>query len=149
VIYSWMATTQATSSSGKPLNFAMWLLEQLRGGNPVRIVKDQIASPTLAEDLAASIMAIAEAKAGGVLHTAGKTPLSRYDFAMRLARLLDLDSGLITPTTTSELHQVARRPMNSSLVSTRIEREVGYEMMRADRALEAFRRRAEDGAKRA
>jgi dTDP-4-dehydrorhamnose reductase len=143
VIFSWDSNPQTTSTSGKPLNFGMWLFTQLRASKAVKIVSDQVASPTLADDLAASIIAVVEAGVSGVFHTGGKTAISRYDFAVKLARKFDFDRGLITPISTPELKQVAKRPMNSSLVSKRIEREVGHAMMDVDRALEIFREQSD------
>jgi dTDP-4-dehydrorhamnose reductase len=137
VIFSWDSSA-GTTSSGKPLNFAMWLHNELKNGRPVRIVRDQVASPTLADDLARAILAVAGANVHGVFHTAGRTPLSRYDFAVKLAELFGFDTELITPIVTSELKQVAKRPMNSSLTSKRIEVEVGHRMMSIDESLGVF-----------
>ena len=139
VIYSWVATGKAsTSSSGKPLNFAAWLVSQISAGKQVSIVNDQITSPTLANDLAKAILAIVRSNKTGLFHTAGATPLSRYEFSVRVADKLGLDRSLIKPIPTSSLKQLARRPMNSSLLSNRIKKEVGYEMMKIDDALNEF-----------
>ncbi len=142
VIYSWKQSAKlytANSSSGKPLNFGAWLVSQLKGEKEVKIVTDQITSPTLADDLAGAILAIAENPlARGIFHTAGTTALSRYDFSTQLARKLGLDENLIRPIESSVLKQVAKRPINSSLLSDRIRRELGYTMMSIDQALENF-----------
>ena len=72
--------------------------------------------------------------------------MSRFDFAVRLARKFDFDEGLITPIATFELKQVAKRPMNSSLMSNRLEREVGYTMMDIDDALDTFYKQSKASA---
>ena len=139
VIYSWVANDKAsTSSSGKPLNFAAWLVSQISAGKQVNIVNDQITSPTLANDLAKAILAIVHSNKTGLFHTAGATPLSRYEFSLKVAERLGLDSSLIKPIPTSVLKQLARRPLNSSLLSDRIKKEVGYEMMKIEDALDEF-----------
>jgi dTDP-4-dehydrorhamnose reductase len=141
VIYSWVKLSKiqlSDSSSGKPLNFGAWLVSQLEAKKDVRIVTDQITSPTLADDLAGAILKIAESTATGIFHTAGATPLSRYDFSVRLAKRLDLEKNLIHPIESSQLRQLAKRPMNSSLLSERIKRELGYSMMDIDQALDMF-----------
>ena len=139
VIYSWVSPDRrGSSASGKPLNFAAWLVDQLVGQRATRIVTDQIASPTLADDLAGAILALIDAKASGVFHTAGATSLSRYEFAVRLGHRLGLDTRLVTPITTADLQQVAPRPLNSSLRSTRLRSASGYAMMPIAAALDSF-----------
>lgn len=146
VVYSWEPTIVSTSPSGKPLNFAMWLLKELKSGKSVRIVQDQVSSPTFADDLAMAILAVAGADATGVFHAAGRTPLSRYNFAKRIAEEFEIETELITPTSSSALSQSAKRPLNSSLVSDRLEGEAGYKMMEISDALEALRRQSNSGA---
>lgn len=148
VIYSWVSPSgmSQTSASGKPLNFAAWLVSQLGAKKAVEIVNDQIASPTLADDLAKAILAIAESGRSGLFHTAGATPLSRFDFSVKVARRLALDEGLVHAISSSGLKQVAERPANSSLISDKIRREVGYGMMTIDDALDLFAREAESQA---
>jgi dTDP-4-dehydrorhamnose reductase len=139
VIYSWVApSVSASSSSGKPLNFGAWLVSQLASRKQVKIVKDQITSPTLADDLAGAILAIAKSTSKGILHTAGATSVSRYEFSVKVAEKLDLDEKLIYPIFSSELKQVAKRPINSTLISNRMKKEIGYEMMPLGRALDLF-----------
>jgi dTDP-4-dehydrorhamnose reductase len=139
VIFSWMNTQTGSSSSGKPLNFGAWLVSQLVEKKEVRIVTDQVTSPTLADDLAEAILAISEdSSASGLFHTAGRTPLSRYVFSVQLADRLGLDRNLIHPIESSQLKQIAKRPANSSLLSERLKKVVGYEMMNIDQALGAF-----------
>jgi dTDP-4-dehydrorhamnose reductase len=142
VIYSWVVqegSIVARSSSGKPLNFGAWLVSQLLAGKQANIVTDQITSPTLADDLAGALLAIAENPlTRGVYHTAGATPLSRYEFCVRLAKKMSLDEQLIHPIESAQLKQIAKRPPNSSLVSERIRKDVGYRMMTLDEQLDSF-----------
>ena len=140
VIYSWVRTSQqvGASSSGKPLNFGAWLASQLLAKKEVKIVTDQITSPTLADDLAGAILALSKSSANGIFHTAGDTAMSRYDFSVRLAEKIGCDPSLIHPIKSSELKQVAKRPLNSSLISTKLARVTGYSMMEIDTALDMF-----------
>jgi dTDP-4-dehydrorhamnose reductase len=140
VIYSYVPVEQTgkTSSSGKPLNFAAWLVSQLSAGKEVKIVTDQVTSPTLADDLAGAILALLESEKAGLYHAAGATPLSRYDFSVKLAEKLNLDAGLIRKISSDQLKQVARRPLNSSLDSGKLAHDAGYEMMNVEHALDVF-----------
>jgi dTDP-4-dehydrorhamnose reductase len=141
VIYSWVPLASPTgSASGKPLNFASWFLRQLLEGKEVRIVTDQIASPTLADDLARALLALAESSVTGVFHAAGATPLSRYDFCRRLGERLGFPSEHIVPIDSAALRQAAPRPPNSSLSSEKLRRAVGYSMQEIGLALDEMQR---------
>jgi dTDP-4-dehydrorhamnose reductase len=101
-------------------------------------VDDQIGSPTLADDLASAMLALASSSASGVFHAAGSTVLSRYDFSLKMAEALGLDASLIHPVQSSQFKQAARRPANSGLISERLWVVAGHRMMEIDEALGTF-----------
>jgi dTDP-4-dehydrorhamnose reductase len=139
VIYSWLDTRQrAESSSGKGLNFGTWLVEEVARGRPVRIINDQVASPTLASDLAGAILALVGKGCKGTFHTAGSTPANRHAFSVQLVARLGLDTSLVLPVATADLAQKAVRPTTSSLTSARLTTETGYRMMDLREALNCF-----------
>ncbi|HEV2165446.1 MAG TPA: dTDP-4-dehydrorhamnose reductase [Thermoplasmata archaeon] len=141
VVFSWVPPgATGPSTSGKPLNFASWLVHEARLGHPLRIVQDQVASPTLADDLATALLDLLPSAATGTFHAAGATPISRFDFAERLLAVAHLPRGTLTPIATSDLRQVAKRPLNSSLRSDRIAREAGHRMLDLEGAIERFGR---------
>jgi len=145
VIYGYIPSAQRESSSGKPVNFATWLVQKMMSNEPVKIVNDQYSSPTLADNLAEALLELAKSDKTGVYHTAGKTRLSRYEFAVRIAQKLNFDQRLISPIATSQLKQVAKRPMDSSLKVDKIERDLGLRMLAIDEALNRLRERFVSG----
>jgi len=145
VIYGYVSSVQRESSSGKPLNFAIWLAQKLRNNEPVKIVNDQYSSPTLADNLADIVLELTESGKTGTYHTAGKTRLSRHDFAVKIAQKLNFDQKLITPTETGQLKQLAKRPMDSSLKVEKIEKDLGVRMLTIDEALDRFREQFVNG----
>lgn len=100
----------AHERASKP-NFFMWLVGELSAGRPVKIVSDQYNNPTLADNLAISVKECVEKKLEGVLNLAGRTYLSRYDFALRIARYFGYDHELIAPIDTASLKQPSPRPL--------------------------------------
>lgn len=101
-------------ASGK-VNFALWVIEKLRRGETVNVLKDQWNSPTLNTNLAEMILEIAERKLTGIYHLAGATRVSRYEFANLIAETFDLSKELIRPVTMDNLEWIAPRPRDSSL----------------------------------
>jgi dTDP-4-dehydrorhamnose reductase len=141
VIYSWLdSRDRAESSSGKGLNFGTWLAEEVASNRQVRIINDQVASPTLADDLAGAILALIEAGASGLFHAAGATPATRYEFSRSLIQRLHLNVGLVNPVATRDLNQRALRPVNSSLSSHKLESATGYKMLELTTSLDRFAR---------
>jgi dTDP-4-dehydrorhamnose reductase len=107
-------------------NFALWLIQNLEKAHPVRVVDDQYGNPTLVDDLAFGIASALELGRTGIYNIAGRDILSRYEFALQLARIFDFDAALITPIKTSQLRQPAPRPLKSGLLTLKAEVELGY-----------------------
>ena len=108
VVYGYAAHVRA--------NFVLWLVGKLRAGERVSIVDDQIGSPTLAENLAEMLLALAASDVRGIFNTAGADVLSRLDFSRQIADTFGLDASLIDPTSTAALGQAAPRPLRAGLL---------------------------------
>ena len=120
-------------------NFALWLLDKLRRDEEVRIVTDQTNSPTLNTNLADMILEIVERRLMGIYHLAGRTALSRFDFAKTLAAEFSLNTKLIKPATSREISWTARRPHNSSLNVTKATRVLESKPFKIHEALTKLR----------
>jgi dTDP-4-dehydrorhamnose reductase len=72
-------------------NFVRAILERVRAGQPLRVVDDQVGSPTYAGDLAQVLIRLGGAGVrgatppGGIYHFCGAEVLSWYQFACRIA----------------------------------------------------------------
>jgi len=115
VIYGWHTRSRFTS----------WVLKNLKNKKIVNAFIDQFNTPTLVDDLARSVFKIIENDMSGIFHASGKSCLNRFEFAQKLALKFGLDQNLIKPTKSSEISQVAPRPKNGCLNSTRFEKESG------------------------
>ncbi|MCW8824766.1 MAG: dTDP-4-dehydrorhamnose reductase, partial [Ignavibacteriaceae bacterium] len=104
-------------------DFVRWVINSLTKKERIRIVKDQINNPTFIDDLVQAINKIIEFKKTGIYNIGGKEFLSRYEFTNRIADYFKLDKNLITPITTAELNQPARRPLKSGLLILKAETE--------------------------
>lgn len=142
VVYGWTPAELAgiPSSSGKGINFALWLLKSLSSGRQVSIVTDQYATATLADSLAESLLRIAE---GGTFHIAGADCQSRYEFAAELADVFGHDADLVAPTESGKFAQKASRPARSCLDSSRARRALGVSHPRTREALGIMREQVE------
>jgi dTDP-4-dehydrorhamnose reductase len=112
---------------GGRTNFVRWLAGELRAGRQVRIVDDQVNTPTLADDLAAALLHLMRRGTEGVIHVAGPDLVTRVEWARTIAQTAGLDAGLIDVVTTTELRQEASRPLRSGLRTQRSEELAGVE----------------------
>ena len=100
---------------GRRTNFVTWLAGELRAGKRVRIVRDQFNTPTIADDLAAVLLALAARQRTGMYHAAGPDLVGRHEWALAIAQHFALDVTLIDWVTSAELAQPAPRPLRSGL----------------------------------
>ena len=124
---------------GVRLNFVTWIIEQLRAGKKIRIVDDQIGNPTLASDLAAALIKLAISSKQEVYHLSGSEIIDRYNFALLVAEVFDLNKGLIERIKTADLGQTANRPLNSGFYITKAENELQLKMANAREGIERLK----------
>jgi dTDP-4-dehydrorhamnose reductase len=129
----------ATPAAGK-VNFALWLLETLRKGERVRILTDQYNTPTLNSNLAEMTLEAAERHLTGIYHLCGASRVSRYEFATKLAEVFDLDKGLIDKALSEQFSWPAKRPMDSSLDTSKAQRNLKCKPLSIVDAFEQLKR---------
>ena len=93
-------------------NFVTEILRLARANRTLRVVEDQVGSPTWARDLADVIRDLVRLGASGIVHAAGKGACSRFDLARAIVALAGLDTEVL-PTTTASFPRPARRPVSS------------------------------------
>jgi dTDP-4-dehydrorhamnose reductase len=126
VVYGWHPqVANEIPASTKSMNFAMFVLDKLKRGERVNAVTDQYSSPTLADQLADALLRLAKMSGTGTFHTAGRSCLTRFEFARIIANEFGYSTELVQPVLTSELEQVAKRPRNCCLSVEKAERILG------------------------
>lgn len=108
-------------------NIVLWAMDELKKGNTVKIVTDQLRAPTFAMDLALGCMKILELNEKGIFNLTGPTALSMYDYVLQIAEFLKLPQHLVTPIDTNALNQKALRPKNSGLNLTKSRELLNYQ----------------------
>ena len=95
-------------------NFVRTMLKLGKEKQEVRVVDDQIGSPTYSADLARAICDLIETEKSGIYHTANEGYMSWAEFA----RMIMAEAGLscrVIPVPSAEYPVPARRPLNSRL----------------------------------
>jgi dTDP-4-dehydrorhamnose reductase len=108
-------------------NFPETMLRLAGSGHPIRVLEDNVASPTYAPYLAARTADMVERKLTGVFHVGGGTAISWFDYARLIFEVAGLKPEL-RATTEREYRTPARRPKFSALSNSKMERS-GIEPM--------------------
>jgi dTDP-4-dehydrorhamnose reductase len=96
------------------VNFPVKILEAARKNPQLKVVTDEIGSPTYTIDLATGILGLVDASACGLFHLAGTGSCSRFELASEVLKLAGVSTP-IEPVTSDAFPMKAARPLNSVL----------------------------------
>lgn len=101
-------------ASGKGGNFVETMLRLGKERDELRVVNDQIFSPTYTKDLARKIAHLIDTEYYGIFYVTNKGACSWYEFAVEILRLAGMQTRVI-PITSDQYPQKAKRPRFSVL----------------------------------
>lgn len=139
---------------GPGRNFVQTILRQAslrRSGEvtgPLRVVDDQVGSPTYADDLAEGILGLLDRGAAGIYHLSNSPnsqPASWWDFAREILDQTQHADLAIERVKTADLDTPARRPANSLLDCSRAA-ALGVSLRPWKQALRAYLESRDDPA---
>lgn len=105
---------------GSGQNFVQTILRLARSQPTIRVVDDQIGTPTSTVDLARAILALAPTSLYGTYHMSSQGQCSWFEFAQTIVTLTGL-STTVEPIHTSEFPRPAPRPTYSVLQNYMLE----------------------------
>ena len=109
-------------------NFVKKLISLAEQGKPLRVVDDQIGSPTSTRQVSAVICRLIKKMPTGIFHLAAAGYVSRFEMAKFIFDKLAIDVDL-TSCKTSDFPSAAQRPLNSmfdcSKISSLLEDPIG------------------------
>ncbi|HWR58352.1 MAG TPA: dTDP-4-dehydrorhamnose reductase [Thermodesulfovibrionales bacterium] len=120
-------------------NFVATILRLAKEQSEIRVVSDQMGSPTHTVSLSSAIERIIATGAYGIYHFTDETGggISWYDFAKEIVRVSGLKTRVI-PITTAEFPRPARRPANSVLDTSVFSLVTGHEIKDWKEALREY-----------
>jgi len=96
-------------------NFVSTIVELAKQERPLRVVEDQVGSPTYTQDLSLAIKEIITLPIRGIIHITNQGSCSRYEMASEILRQLSRVDLAITPLSSTEIDRPAKRPPYSVL----------------------------------
>lgn len=96
-------------------SFLHWVKSSIENNKPIKVVSDQLRTPTYVLDICKGIEAIIKKDKQGAFHLAGKDILSPYEMALTVCDCLALNKDLITSVTSETFPEPVKRAKRSGL----------------------------------
>lgn len=106
-------------SGGKGTNFVETMLRLASQGKPLKVVADQVCTPSYTVDVASAAVSLMTTSRFGLYHVTNAGSTSWHDFAKTIFELAGIRADL-TPTTSKEYGAPARRPHYSVLSNAKL-----------------------------
>ncbi|MBU0679094.1 MAG: dTDP-4-dehydrorhamnose reductase [Verrucomicrobia bacterium] len=119
-------------------NFVKAIVRKLRStDDPVRVVKDQISSPTYTVHLADALSRLLDVREDGIVHVSAGGQCSWYEFAVAIRDRIKPDAEIV-PVSSSEFKSPAPRPPYSVLDNHKYRGLTGHRMPTWEEGLDAY-----------
>ena len=109
--------------------FLHWVKKNLEENKPIKVVSDQLRTPTFIDDLSTGIEKIIATKSTGVFHVAGKDIISPYNMAITVATFLNLNKNLIENVNSDTFPEPVKRAKKSGLKINKAIEQLHYNPM--------------------
>jgi dTDP-4-dehydrorhamnose reductase len=100
-------------------SFLQGMVSNLQAGQAINLFTDEFRTPASAIAASQGLLLAVEQQVQGILHLGGKERISRYDFGLLLADILQLPTDLIKPGKQADVSSVAPRSPDTSLDSSK------------------------------
>ncbi len=127
-------------------NILTWVKENLESGKTIRVVSDQLRTPTYVMDLVKGIHKILEGRKSGIYHISGADTMSPYEMAIRTAIYYKLPVEYIEETNSTLFTQPGKRPPRTGFNISKAKKDLDYSPMGFEAALEDMDRRKNEQA---
>ena len=107
-------------------SFVQGMVSNLKAGKEINLFTDEFRTPASARAASGGLLLAIEKQVRGVLHLGGKERISRYDFGLLVADILNLSSDLVKPGKQADVVMVAPRSPDTSLDSSKAF-DLGYQ----------------------
>ncbi len=120
-------------------NFLGWVLRNLKASKTINVVNDQVSNPVPVELLKEVLESIVLLGCEGVFNIGTPDPISRYDFALKIAKTFGYDTKYIKSISSKDLKQLANRPHKTYLSFERTLNKLDIDIYSLDYYLKNYR----------
>ncbi len=106
-------------------SFTDWIIEQLRVGQKINVFNDVFYTPILISNFVNVAHQLIDRSAAGIYNAVGSERLSKYDFALSVARVFNLPEELLLEASIDDAKHLVIRPRDMSLSNSKVVCELG------------------------
>lgn len=110
------------------ISFSDWLVSSLKSGLPITVFDDVKFSAVHIDTLCDVIVRCIERRPAGIFNVGCRDSISKAEFAITLAKILNLPINQVTKGTSAQVSLKARRPLDMSLNVSRLEKILELQM---------------------
>ena len=125
-----------------------WIIYSLRNGKTLSMFDDVYITPILADFLVHFAHELVEKGASGIFNMVGNNRISKYEFALKLAKYFALPINLIERNKITNAQLFAPRPTDMSLNNDKLSRELGENIGSLDDYFSALRKQEVQGRRK-
>ncbi len=119
-------------------NFVNTIINLAKDKKELRVVNDQVGSPTYVPDLAKAISTLISTDYYGIYHITNSGKVSWYEFTKKILKYADIKDVKVSPISSEELNKPAPRPKYSVLKNLNLEKKKIYKMRNWELALRDY-----------
>ena len=112
---------------GQHGNIVQLVMNRLKAGQEIRVVSDQLRTPTYVGDVSDGVQRLIAHTTNGIFHICGDECMSIAEIAYQVADYMGLDRSLIYSVTTEEMNEPTPRPRFSGMSIDKARTMLGYE----------------------
>lgn len=116
-----------------------WMINKNKKKEEITAFTDWINCPFLADNCAEALVEISEKGFSGSYHLVGSEAINRYDFALKVAEIFDLDPKFIKSGTSEQLNLPAKRPKDVSLNIAKAKRDLDTKLLNVGEGLKKMK----------
>lgn len=128
---------------GGRANPVTWVIDSLKKGQKINVVGDIYNNHLWAGQAADVIWKIIKENISGIYNIAGADCISRYDLALKVAKVFGLDKSLINPVSSDFFKDIAKRPKNTCFNTSKMEKDLGIKPLSVDEGLRLMKQEGE------
>lgn len=117
-------------------NFVRFVVERVKEGGELKVIYDQVGSPTYTKDLAEALLQLLKKSARGVFNVVNEGSATRYEIVSKVIRIMGMDA-VVEKVRSEDLQRPARRP-SFTVLSTQKLNSIGIRMRNWEEAVEEY-----------
>jgi len=119
-------------------SLAEWIIEELKQKKEINGFKDVIFSGIYTVDLGCILKKVIEEDLSGIYNLGSRNHMTKFDFAVQLAKQFHLDEQLVHPLSINQFEFVAKRRKNLALDVSKLERDLNINLPTMEETIASF-----------